>query len=170
MEIVLSILIGIVALFVLTFVWFKLGHDRVGKKERIRRTAAGLQGRLDEWLYWQAPLTKPPMKRLFTHEPTATDPPWLRALQTIIRAEASQSQAEPEAAYNKLLARHPSPLATSFLRGQVSKAIKIHWRGRYRGPDGLFFLWLYLIAFPRYGRRHLYLDALSAALKEFRTP
>jgi hypothetical protein len=170
MDFIISMLLIIGACFVLAFAWFKLSHDPVGKKQRARRTSAGLQGRVDEWLYWQAPVTKPPMKKIYNAEPMPTDPPWLRALQTLIRQEAAGSNVAPEAAYAKLVARHRAPLPQAFLKGQVQRAIRTHWRRQYRGPDGLFFVWLYLVAYPRHGRRHLYLDSMSAALKEMRTP
>jgi hypothetical protein len=169
MDIALSVVVGLVALGVIAFAWVKLSHDPVGKKKRQRRETSGLQGRVDDWLYYQAPTTRPAMKKLFNVESTPNDPPWLRALQTVVRAEVATTSAAPEAAYGQLLARHRGPLVQAFLRGQPSKAIRLHLRRRYAGPDPLFFVWMYLLAYPRYGRRHLYLDALSAALKELRT-
>lgn len=170
MDFIVSMLLIIGSCFVLAFAWFKLSHDPVGKKLRGRRTSAGLQGRVDEWLYWQAPVTKPPMKKIYNAEPMPTDPPWLRALQTLVRQEAAATNAAPEVAYGQLVARHRGPLAQAFLKGQVQRAIRTHWRRQYRGPDSMFFVWLYLVAYPRHGRRHLYLDSMSAALKEMRTP
>lgn len=170
MEFVFSILLIIGAIFVLAFAWFRLGHDAVGKKTRGRRTTAGLQGRVDEWLYWQAPVTRPSMKKIYSAESMPDDPPWLRALQTLVRQEVAASQAAPETAYARLVARHRAPLPQAFLKGQVRRAILLHWRRQYGGPSSLYHAWLYLVAYPRYGRRHLYLDAMSAALKEMRTP
>ena len=169
MDPVVTLLLILGAVFTGAILWFRLAHDPVGYRERRRRLKAGLQGRLDEWLYWQAPLSGPPMKKLFTHEPQPGDAPWFRALQVVIRAEALRTNVEPQAAYAKLQARYRSPLALAFLRGRVRTAIQTHWRSRYGGPDALFYPWFFLVAYPRYGRRHLYLDTLSAALEEFRT-
>ena len=156
------------SVFGAVLLWTKLRPDPVGYRTRLRRNRSGLQGQLDEWLYWQAPLTKPPMRRVVDAEPQPGESPWLRALQTLVRREMLEADVEPAEAFGRLQARAKTPLSRAFLQGKVSRAIRLHWSTRYDGPDVLYPLWFYGVALIRYGRRHLYLDTLSAALKELR--
>jgi len=151
-------------------VWAKLAHDDVGRQLRQRRTQVGLQGRQTEWLYAEATLDRPDPDQLASNAAGLLARPGLRALQAVVRREAIQTNVAVQLAHQRLLQRTRSPLARAFLEGKMRRAIRIHWRSRYKGPTNLFLAWFYLVAVIRYGRRHLYLDTLAAALKELRNP
>lgn len=148
--------------------WSGVRPDTVGRRTRVRRTVAGLQGKLTDWLYWDAPLKKPNTKDLDAAPTTAALSPADRALQAVVRREALELGLAPTAAYEHLKQRVQTPVARAFLEGEMGAAVRAHWRRRYRGRPGLFYLWFYLIALIRYGKRHLYLETLSAALQELK--
>lgn len=156
------------ALFLGFLVWFRLRPDPVGRRTRVAKEQAGIHGRVDEWLFWRADIGRPPMKRVTDTSPDPPDNPWLRAVQAVVREESHRGGSGLQEAYDALRARHTSALTRAFLRGRVHAAIWAHGRSRYRGPSPLYPLWFYGVAYPRYGRRYLYLDALAHALQEIR--
>lgn len=166
----LGIILGVGALIVGVFVWNKLAVDDVGRRLRRKREVVGLQGRQTEWLYAEASLDRPDPTQLASDASGLLTRPGLRSLQAVVRREALVSNLTVQLAHQRILARTKGPLGQAFLKGEMSRAIRIHWRSRYAGPPQLFLLWFYLVASIRYGRRHLYLDTLHAALKELRTP
>jgi hypothetical protein len=147
-----------------------LRPDPVGTRTRELRQPSGIHGRVDEWLYWRAEIGKPALAKVVDVSPNPPDNPWLRALQAVVREEAHRSGAELPAAREALYAKHQTQLTRSFLRGRVRSAVRAHLRSRYRGPSVLFHLWLLFVAYPRYGRRYLYLDTIAHALQEMRNP
>lgn len=157
-----------VAIFLGIILWSRLRPDPVGKRTRQIKYQSGIHGRVDEWLYWRAEIGKPSLAKVVDVSPNPPDNPWLRALQAVVRQEAHRSGVELKSARDALLARHQSALTKSFLRGRVHSSIRAHARSRYRGPGPLFSLWLYFVAYPRYGRRYLYLDTIAHALQEMR--
>ena len=165
----LAIPIVLLSAIALVLVWARVAHDKVGAKPRERKQLAGLQGRLSEWLYWDAPLDAPDLEALDDRPLTATTPPAHRALVAVVRREALDGGIPMREAYDRIRARTKTPVARAFLRGEMGDAVRAHWTSRYRGPEGLFMLWFYLVAMPRYGRRRLALETLAQALKELRT-
>jgi hypothetical protein len=157
-------------LLVGAFVWAKLVPDDVGRRLRRPRTVVGLQGRQTEWLYSEAALDRPDPDQLGSNAAGLLARPGLRALQAVVRREAIQRNLTVQLAHQRLVQQTKSELGRAFLEGRMSRAIRIHWRSRYNGPPSLFLAWFYLVAVIRYGRRHLYLDTLAAALKELRNP
>lgn len=148
--------------------WGRLRPDPVGKRTRQIKYQSGIHGRVDEWLYWRAEIGRPKLSKVIDVSPNPPDNPWLRALQAVVRQEAHRTNAELKDARDALLARNHTALTRAFLRGRVHTALRAHARSRYRGPSALFDLWLYAIAYPRYGRRYLYLDTIAHALQEMR--
>lgn len=167
---VVAIVLIIVAGVMGAFVWSKLVPDDVGRRLRRPRAVVGLQGRQTEWLYAEAALDRPDPAQLHANAAGLLARPGLRALQAVVRREAIQTNTTVQLAHERLLKRSKGELATAFLEGRMGRAIRIHWRTRFRGPSSLFLAWFYLVAVIRYGRRHLYLDTLAAALKELRNP
>jgi hypothetical protein len=151
------------------FVWIKLQPDDVGRRLRRRKEVVGLQGRQTEWLYSEAALDRPDPKALSSDATGLLVRPGLRGLQAVVRKEALETNTTLELAHGRLRSRAKDPMLKAFLDGEMNRAIRLHWRGKYRGPPSLFLAWFYLVAVIRYGRRHLYLDTLAAALKELRT-
>jgi hypothetical protein len=167
-AVAVTVLVG--ALLVGAFVWSKLTADDVGRRLRRPRAVVGLQGRQTEWLYAEAALDRPDPTQLSSNAAGLLARPGLRALQAVVRREALETNVTVQLAHQRLLQRTRSDLGRAFLEGRMSRAIRVHWRRRYAGPSALFLPWFYLVAVIRYGRRHLYLDALAAALKELRNP
>lgn len=165
----IAIPLVIASVIALVVVWARVSHDKVGAKPRERKQLAGLQGRLSEWLYWDAPLDAPDVRSLDDRALTATTPPAHRALLAVVRRESYEGGVSLEEAYERVRRRAASPVASSFVRGRLGDAVRVHWASRYRGPAGLFLLWFYAVAYPRYGRRRLTLETLAQALKELRT-
>jgi hypothetical protein len=165
----LAVPLVIASLIALVVVWARVAHDKVGAKPRERKQLAGLQGRLSEWLYWDAPLDAPDLESLDDKALSATTPPAHRALLAVVRREALEGGVPLKEAYDRIRKRATSPVAHAFVRGEMGRAVRAHWSGRYAGPDGLFILWFYAVAYPRYGRRRLTLETLAQALKELRT-
>ena len=163
------VLMFIVGIFLAVLLWFRLRPDPVGKRTRQIKYQSGIHGRVDEWLYWRAEIGRPPMGKVIDVSPNPPDNPWLRALQAVVREEAHRTGAELQTARQALLERHQTGLTKAFLRGRVHSAIRAHARSRFRGPGPLFDLWLYFVAYPRYGKRYLFLDTIAHALQEMRT-
>lgn len=170
MSVLVSVLLILSVLVLGPWLWTKVAVDRVGRPIRTRRGTGGLQGRLMEWLYFDAPLQKPRIKQLDELRPEANLRPADRALQAAVRQEAIEHGLGLAEAHQRLQQRFRSPLASAFLSGKMERAIRTHWRTRYRGPPRLFWPWYYLVASIRYGRRRLFLETLTATLKELRTP
>lgn len=142
--------------------------DDVGRRLRRRKAVVGIQGRQTEWLYSEAALDKPDASLLAANATGLLTRPGLRALQAVVRKEALETNVDLPKALARLKEESTSALAKAFLEGNMGRAIRIHWRSRYRGPSSLFPFWFYLVAYIRYGKRHLYLDTLAAILQEFR--
>jgi hypothetical protein len=167
MSVVVSIVIFITVFIVGAIVWTKLQHDSVGRRQRQRRQATGLQGQVAEWLYWDAAVTKPDLKRFQKDaEEKAPTTPSDRALHAAVLRESLEANVSLAEAYERLKKRANKPLSRALLNGQLRRAIRIHWSSRYKGPESLFLPWYFLVASIRYGRRHMYLDTIAAALKE----
>jgi hypothetical protein len=156
------------ALFLGVILWTRLRPDPVGRRTRQVKYQSGIHGRVDEWLYWRAEIGRPQLAKVIDVSPNPPDNPWLRALQAVVRQESHRSGTELKLARDALLAKSHSALTRSFLRGRVHGAVRAHARSRYRGPSALFDLWLYFVAYPRYGKRYLYLDTIAHALQEMR--
>lgn len=170
MSLVVGILFILGALVLGALLWTSLVHDRVGRRERRRGEATGLQTQVAEWLRYDAAVAKPSLERLGAHTPEAPVNPADRALHAVVLREAVERNLALPKAHERLKERARSPLARAFLAGRMGRAVRIHWRSRYTGPPALFWPWFYAVATVRYGRRHMFLDTLSATLREFRTP
>lgn len=168
MSFAIGVIILVVSALVALLIWTSVGRDEVGWKPKQRRQLAGLQGRTTDWLYYEALLQAPDALRIQKEGVTAISAPSDRALNAVVAREAFARRIEGSQALARMRESHQHPLARAFLQGKMGAAMRVHWRGRYDGPDGLFVLWYYLIALPRYGRRHLFLDTLAAVLQEFR--
>ena len=168
MSIVLAITMILAVLVAAVFLWTKISHDAVGRRQRTRRQPAGLHSQVSEWLYWDARVAKPMLDR-YAAQPKAQGPPQDpadRALHAIVLKEALVNNITMDRAYVRIKQRTKSPKARAFMAGQMGRAVRLHWRSRFHGPDGLFVLWFYLVAGPRHGRRHLFLETISSVLKE----
>ncbi len=150
-------------------VWKKVAVDEVGEV-RYKPIQAGVQGKVAYWLEENAPLRapRPPTKKKRRGKPDPESPAG-RALAAMIRAEMVDHQVPPEAAHQRLLARAPGPVSRAFLDGRMRRAVVLHALTRYSGPGPLFWPWLAFIASLRYGRRRLYLDTVTHAVREMRT-
>lgn len=164
-----AILILLIVAILGALIWTAIVQDEVGWRPKKRRVAAGLQGRTTDWLHQEALLTAPDPRRMREGEISQLSGPTERGLNAVISREAFQRDIPLADAYDRLHGRVKAPLLLAFLDGKMRRAVRIHWRSRYRGPDVLFLPWYYAVAYPRYGRRHLFLETLSAVLKEFRT-
>jgi hypothetical protein len=165
----LVFLMFFVGLFLAVVVWFKLRPDPVGKLTRVAKEQSGIHGRVDEWLYWRAEIGKPALAKVVDPSPDPPDNPWLRALQAVVREEAHRSGLELQAARDVIVARQRTALTRAFMRGKIRAAVAAHARSLYRGPGPLFYPWFYFVAYPRFGRRYLFLDTIAHALREIRT-
>lgn len=162
----IPLLIGVLVLG--TILWPRVVHDGVGRRTRVRREPSGLQGQVAEWLYWDAAVRRPDVRRYADPETPAEPPkePADRALHAVVLREALEHRLPMDVAYQRVKQRATSPAARAFLNGRVGRAIRLDWQRRYRGPDALFLPWFYAVATVRYGRRHLFLETLSHLLKE----
>lgn len=166
LVIAIPLLIGVLVLG--TILWPKIRHDGVGRRTRVRREPSGLQGQVAEWLYWDAAVRRPDVRRYSEPEQRAEPPkePADRALHAVVLREALERRLPMDIAYQRVKQRAKSSAARSFLNGQMGRAVRSDWQRRYRGPGALFVPWFYLVATVRYGRRHLFLETLSHVLKE----
>ncbi len=162
----IPLLIGVLVLG--TILWPKVTHDGVGRRTRVRRQPSGLQGQVAEWLYCDAAVRRPDVRRYADADGRAEPPkePADRALHAVVLREALESSLPMDVAYQRVKQRATSPAARAFLNGRVGRAIRLDWERRYHGPDALFMPWFYLVATVRYGRRHLFLETLTDLMKE----
>jgi hypothetical protein len=167
MSLAIAIPLLMIVLVVGTILWPKVRPDNVGRKNRVRRQRTGLQGQVGEWLYWDAPVAKPDLAR-YAEGASADNPenPADRALHALVVRLALEQRLGMADAYQRLKSRGTDPVVRAFLNGKTGQAVRIHWQRRYRGPEALFYPWFYAIATVRYGRRHLFLETMSALLKE----
>jgi hypothetical protein len=149
--------------------WSALRPDPVGKRVRQRASQGGLQGRLDEWLYWEAPLASIRIKDPKILQQINTTNPWLRSIQSLVRRVSVEDNVDENEAFARLKKRAKTPIAQAYLRGELGRATRLHWRSRYRGRPSLFWPWYYGVALVRHGRRHMILETMSTALQELRT-
>lgn len=170
MSVAVAIVVIMGSLTAGLFLWRALPPDAVGRPARIRRTSPGFQGQLTEWLYWDAELQRPRPDKLGDAAAGLPGRVADRALFAVVHRHGVQSNLQPAKALADLRTKTKNPAARAFLDGKMSRAVRLHWRNQYGGPDGLYILWFYFIAVIRYGKRHLYLDTLSAVLKELRKP
>ena len=168
MNPVLVFLAFFTALFLGILLWTRLRPDPVGRRTRQIKYQSGIHGRVDEWLYWRAEIGKPALSKVVDVSPNPPDNPWLRALQAVVREEAHRTGLDLKDAREALLAKHQTALTKAFLRGRVHAAMRAHGRSLFRGPGAFFHLWLFFVAYPRYGRRYLFLDTIAHALQEMR--
>ncbi len=153
----------------ISIVWKKVAVDEVGEV-RYKPIQTGVQGKVAYWLAENAPLRapRPPTKKKRKGKPDPESPAG-RALAAMIRQEMVEQQLAAEAAHEHLLERAPGPVARAFLDGRMRRATVLYALTRYTGPGWLFWPWLGLIASVRYGRRRLYLDTVTHAVREMRT-
>lgn len=153
----------------LFLVWKKVAVDEVGVFQK-DSVGAGVQGRVAQWLEDSAPLRapRPPTKPKKKGRPDPESPAG-RALAALVREEMVVHGLGPEAAHERLIKRAGGPVPRAFLEGRMRRAVVLHAITRYTGPPWLFWPWFVLIALIRYGRRRLYLDTVTAAVKEMRT-
>jgi hypothetical protein len=168
MSFFLGSMLGIAGILFAILLWKSLPADNVGRPPRVRRQETGFQGRLTEWLYWDAPLSAPRTKDLDAPATERLARVGDRALFAALSRVQSERQVSLEEAHRLIKKHAKSPAARAFLDGRMRRATRLHWRSRYGGPPSLFVVWYYLIAVVRYGRRHLYLETLSAVLQELR--
>lgn len=164
MSYFLGIVLGLSGLVMLLVLWGKLPRDEIGRTDRRRRYQHGVQGRLSEFLYWDALLEG-------RHsDDSAVAGPYTRtgdrALSMVVSRYQTENRLEREDARSGLQREVQSRAAKAFLAGDMDQAIIAHWRARYRGPRPLFRLWFHLVARIRYGHRHMYLDTLTFILQE----
>lgn len=150
-------------------VWKKIAVDEVGEV-RYKPIQSGVQGKVAYWLQENAPLRapRPPARRRKKGRPDPESPAG-RALAALIRQEMVEHQVAPEPAHERLLTRAPGPVSRAFLDGRMRRAVVLYALTRYSGPAPLFWPWLAFIASVRYGRRRLYLDTVTHAVREMRT-
>lgn len=155
--------------FILVAIAFKkVAADEVGVVEK-ETVGFGVQGRVAKWLSDAAPLRapRPPTKPKKKGRPDPESPAG-RALAALIREEMVIHRLAPEAAHDRLVKRAPGPVSRAFVEGRMKRATTLHAITRYTGPQGLFWPWYAFIASVRYGRRRLYLDTVTAAVREMR--
>ncbi len=168
MTLWLAGLLILATIAMLAFTWKKVAIDEVGvvKKDT---TGVGVQGRVAKWLGDAAPMRapRPPSKRPKKGKPDPESPAG-RALAALIREEMVIHRMGPEDAHERLKHRAPGPVSRAFLDGRMQRAVYLHTITRFTGPPALFWPWFSFIALPRYGRRRLYLDTVTAVVKEMR--
>lgn len=169
MSFVLGMLLSIGAGVFAIVLWQKLPADRVGFRTRERRRASGFQGQMTEWLYWDATLQPPRPDDIADTKRDRSSQIADRALLAVVHRHATEHRLSLTDAHKALLKETKHPAVRAFLDGKMRAAVRHHWYFRYQGPDFLFYPWFYLIAVVRYGKRHLYLETLSAVLKELQT-
>ena len=170
MSWVAATILGLAVVVLVAVVWRKVAFDDIGD---VRRKAApeGVQGKVAFWLDESAPLRppRPPTKPRRRRAKPDPESPAGRALAAMMREEMVVHQIAPEAAHLRLITRSPGPVSKAFLEGKMGRAMLLHSRSRYRGPPALFWLWFAFIAMVRYGRRRLYLDTVTHAVREMRS-
>lgn len=166
MSFVIGILMTLGALLFSIVLWKRLPVDAIGRRARIRRKETGFHGQLTEWIYWDAPLDPPAVDEIGDASRDRSGRIGDRALLAVLHRHAAEKQVSLEEAHRLLLEKDHTARVRAFLRGKMRRAIRSHWRTRYRGPHFLFYPWFYLVAAVRYGRRHLYLESLSGILQE----
>lgn len=169
MSALLAGLLLLATLVLLAFVWRKVAIDEVGDV-RIDRIGIGVQGRVAQWLNDSAPLRapRPPTRTRRKGRPDPESPAG-RALAALIREEMVMHRLAPEGAHERLVQRAPGPVSRAFLEGRMRRAVFLHAITRFTGPPWLFWPWFSLIALVRYGRRRLYLDTVTAVVREMRS-
>ncbi len=168
MSYFIGIILGLAGLLVAILVWNSLPTDGIGRARRLRREEAGLQGRLTEWLYWDATLQSPRVKNIDAPNQERLNRVGDRALWSVLARLQTERQVSMDEARRLLRNEVHHGAARAFLDGNMRRAMRLHWWRRYTGPAFLFIAWYYLVAMVRYGRRHLYLETLSAVLQELR--
>lgn len=169
MSVVLAILLMLGTIVLLAVVWKKVAIDEVGDV-RIDHVGVGVQGRVARWLNDSAPLRapRPPTKVRKKGRPDPESPAG-RALAAMIREEMVTHRLPAEAAHSRLLQRANGPVSRAFLDGRMRRAVFLHTITRFTGPPWLFWPWFTFIALIRYGRRRLYLDTVTAVVREMRS-
>jgi hypothetical protein len=170
MSFVVGTLLSLVGLLFAILVWQSLPTDGVGRPPRHRRQETGFQGRLTEWLYWDAPLQAPRMKAMGATTQERLGHVGDRALIAVLSRIAPERGVTVQDAHPLLLKEVRAGPARAFLEGRMGRAMRAYWRQRYLGPSFLFLPWYYLVAMVRYGRRHLYLETLASVLQELQRP
>ena len=165
------VLVGVVliisALGIGILAWNLLPADAVGRFQDAGRRK-GLQGGLASWLGAAAPLTPPGPAADAVAGPR--EPPARRAFLAVLREEAVRRGTSVDEAHDSLRSRVDDPVAAAFLAGRMGRAARLMARRAYSGRPGLFPLWYVLVARVRYGRRRLFLEALTHTLQEIRRP
>jgi hypothetical protein len=169
MSTALAVIMFIGAGVLIALVWKKVASDEVGDVIK-DNTGFGVQGRVADWLGDSAPLRapRPPQQRVRKGRPDPESPAG-RALAALIREEMVLHRMDPEAAHSRLAMRAPGPVSRAFLDGRMRRAVFLHAITRFTGPAFLFWPWFTFIALVRYGRRRLYLDTVTAVVREMRS-
>lgn len=168
MSALAATVIGIATGVIVVIVWRKVAKDEVGTPP-LRPSPDGVQGKVAYWLDETAPL-RPPRPPSKPRKKGKADPesPAGRALAAMLREEMVRNRMGPDAAHEHLLNRSPGPVSHAFLTGRMRRAMILHTRSQYAGPPALFWPWFALIAMVRFGRRRLYLDTVTHAVREMR--
>ncbi len=169
MSAVLATLLILATIVLLAIAWKKIAVDDVGDVI-VDTVGVGVQGRVARWLRDSAPMRapRPPAQRAKKGRPDPESPAG-RALAAMIREEMVIHRLAPDAAHNRLLERAPGPVSRAFLDGRMNRAVFLHTITRFTGPPVLFWPWFTFIALVRYGRRRLYLDTVTAVVREMRS-
>lgn len=169
MSVFLASMLMLATIIMLSIVWKKVAIDDVGDV-KVDHMGVGVQGRVGKWLRDTAPLRapRPPTQKPKKGRPDPESPAG-RALAALIREEMVIHRLDPEGAHEQLVERAPSPASRAFLEGRMNRAVYLHTITRFRGPTGLFWPWFIFIALVRYGRRRLYLDTVTAVVRELRS-
>ncbi len=169
MSVALAIILILATITLIAFAWKKVATDEVGDVI-IDRAGFGVQGRVAKWLRDSAPMRapRPPSDRPKKGRPDPESPAG-RALAALIRQEMVIHRLDPEAAHARLQERAPGPVSRAFLDGRMRRAVFLHTITSFRGPQVFFWPWFLFIALVRYGRRRLYLDTVTAVVREMRS-
>ncbi len=169
MSALLATLLILATIVVLAIAWKKVAVDDVGDVI-VDNVGFGVQGRVAKWLRDTAPMRapRPPAQRPKKGRPDPESPAG-RALAALIREEMVLYRLAPEAAHGRLVERAPGPVSRAFLEGRMNRAVFLHTITRFTGPPLFFWPWFTFIALARYGRRRLYLDTVTAVVREMRS-